>query len=281
MTTAPKASRPAGIAYPTRLFLLFLSEICLVLGGLFYVNPGISISLWPWPVKLLAVRFLGAIFLAIAFGCWAALRAGQWQKAKVLLLVGGTFFGIISLVTLDQIFFGNPPSFIWAWTVFFLAATSGCFNLLWKHGWYRKPADRPRNPTPSPLLARVFFRAQTVIVGVFGTMMLLFPVISQQQFWPWHVAVPTLQAFAGLFLATCLATGWASIQKDLQRIRVLLPLDMVFPTLALLAVGIDWNTIETESPSVLVSGVWVFVYSFVAVGSTILFVSTRKPDFKK
>jgi len=52
-------------------------------------------------------------------------------------------------------------------------------------------------------------------------------------------------------------------------------LDMIFPSLALLAVGIHWNVISSESPGELVTGVWVFVYSFVAVGSTILFLATR------
>lgn len=224
---------------------------------------------------------MGAIFLAIAFGCWAALRARLWQKAKILLLVGGAFFGIASLVALDQAFFGNPPSFIWIWIVFFLAATSGCLNLLWKYGWSRKLGEELKSNTSSPIAARIFFRIQTVIVGVFGTIMLILPETAQAQFWPWHVAVPTLQTFAGLFLATCLATGWASVQKDLQRIRVLLPLDMVFPSLALLAVGIHWGTIAEESPSTLVTGVWVFVYSFVAVGSTLLFAWTRRTEVSK
>ena len=106
-------------------------------------------------------------------------------------------------------------------------------------------------------------------------MMLLLPNIAQAQFWPWHVAKPTLQAFAGLFLATCLATGWASFQKNVLNVKVLLPLDIIFPSLALLAVGIHWNVISSETPGALVTGVWVFVYSFVAVGSTILFLTTR------
>jgi membrane protein implicated in regulation of membrane protease activity len=89
--------------------------------------------------------------------------------------------------------------------------------------------------------------------------------------------VSTLQTFAALFLATCLATGWATRQKDPERIKVLLPLDAVFPSLALLAVVISWSVIVAESPSWLVTGVWVGLYSFVAAGSTILyFVLTRR-----
>jgi hypothetical protein len=55
------------------------------------------------------------------------------------------------------------------------------------------------------------------------------------------------------------------------RIRVLLPLDVIFPSLALLAVGIHWDVISTQSPSALVTGVWVFIYTFVAVGSAYLY----------
>jgi hypothetical protein len=107
-------------------------------------------------------------------------------------------------------------------------------------------------------------------------MMLLIPDVAQAQFWPWKVAVPTMQMFAALFLATCFATGWASLQSDVGRIRVLLPLDMIFPSLALLAVGIHWDVVSRESPGILVTGVWVFIYSFVAVGSACLYFSSRK-----
>ena len=126
--------------------------------------------------------------------------------------------------------------------------------------------------------ARLFFRIQTVAVGVFGSFMLFIPELALDQFWPWDVALPTLQTFAALFLATCLATGWASLQTEKARIRALLPLDAIFPTLALLAVGIHWNIIRTESPSDLVTGVWVFLYAFVAVGSTYLFFALKKVD---
>src|SRR6267378_2837369 len=205
------SKRPIELGRDARLFLLFLSEINLVMGALFFAYPSLVIELWPWPVMALAVRFIGAIFLAIAFGCWSALRAKIWQRAKVLVLVGGTFF-----------------------------------------------------------------RIKTLIVGVFGIMMLLLPDVAQHQFWPWLVATPSLQMFSGLFLATCLATGWASLQTDMGRIRVLLPLDVIFPSLALLAVGIHWDVISIQSPSALVTGVWVFIYAFVAVGSAYLYFYSRK-----
>src|SRR5437870_13558551 len=94
------SKRPVELGREARLFLLFLSEVNLVMGALFFVYPSLVISLWPWPVKVLAVRFIGAIFLAIAFGCWSALRAKIWQRAKILVLVGGTFFGITSIVSI-------------------------------------------------------------------------------------------------------------------------------------------------------------------------------------
>jgi len=56
----------------------------------------------------------------------------------------------------------------------------------------------------------------------------------------------------------------------------LLPLDAIFPSLALVAVGIGWNTIVKESPSPLVTSVWLFLYSFVAVGSTLLYFTLRR-----
>jgi hypothetical protein len=269
------SKRPVELARQARLFLLFLSEINLVMGALFFVYPNLVIDLWPWPVKALAVRFIGAIFLAIAFGCWSALRAKIWQRAKILVLVGGAFFGITSIVSIVLAASQSGGYVISTWAGYFLVASLGNFYLLYRYGWTRKPQDGLDTGQPRKT-ARWFFRIQTVVVGVFGVMMLLLPDVAQHQFWPWLVATPTLQMFAGLFLATCLATGWASLQTDIGRIRVLLPLDMIFPSLALLAVGIHWDVISSQSPSALVTSVWVFIYTFVAVGSAYLYFSSRK-----
>jgi hypothetical protein len=258
-----------------RHFLLLLSGINLALGLTFYAYPPLVISYWPWPVKELAIRFIGAIFLAIAFGCWSAVRAERWQRAKILVLVGGTFFGITGIVSLVREITVSSDVSTWAWTTYFLVAAAGCFVLLQYHGWHRAHA-KVLTGSPMPKGARVFFVIQTSVVGIFGIMMLLLPSVAQQEFWPWKVYVSTLQTFAALFLATCLATGWATMQKDPERIRVLLPLDAIFPSLALLAVGISWSVIVAESPSWLVTGVWVGLYSFVAAGSTILYLTLRK-----
>src|SRR5438552_16181292 len=94
------SKRPVELGRDARLFLLFLSEINLVMGALFFVYPSLVIGLWPWTVKALAVRFIVAIFLAIAFGCWSALRAKIWDSAEILVLVGRKFFGITSSVAI-------------------------------------------------------------------------------------------------------------------------------------------------------------------------------------
>src|SRR5438445_3980175 len=274
-TTNPSKSNDLLLNKYSRTFLLLLSGVNLVLGLIFYIYPPFVISYWPWPVKELAVRFLGAMFLAIAFGCWSAVHAEQWQRAKILVLVGGTFFGITGIVSLVRGITVSSDSSTWAWTGYFLIAAAGCLLLLQRYGWHRRQVDSSTSTMPRG--ARLFFGIQTGAVGIFGIMMLLVPGWAQQEFWPWKVYVSTLQTFAALFLATCLATAWATLQKDHERIKVLLPLDAVFPSLALLAVAISWSVIAADSPSWLVTGVWIGLYSFVAAGSTILYlVFTRR-----
>src|SRR5881628_4032172 len=115
-TTNPSKSNDILLDKYSRTFLLLLSGINLALGLIFYIYPPFVISYWPWPVKELAVRFLGAIFLAIAFGCWSAVHAERWQRAKILVLVGGTFFGITGIASLAKgIMVGRAPS-PWVWT---------------------------------------------------------------------------------------------------------------------------------------------------------------------
>src|SRR5256712_1824259 len=250
------ASRSNGVLLDqfSRTFLLLLSGINLILGLIFYAYPSFIRSYWSWPVKDLAVRFLGAIFLAIAFGCWSAVHAEKWQRAKILVLVGATFFGITGIVSLVRGITVSSDASTWAWTGYFLIAATGCFLLLQRHGWHRRQAETPMSTMPRG--AQLFFGIQTSAVGIFGIMMLLVPGLAQQEFWPWKVYVSTLKTFAALFLATCLATGWATQQKDPERIKVLLPLDAVFPSLALLAVAVSWSGIAVENPSSLVTGAW-------------------------
>lgn len=259
----------------SRLFLAILSGVNLILGLVFYIVPGSMIAFWGWPVKELAVRFLGAIFAAISLGCYSALKAKMWQRAKILVLVGAAFFTLTGAVTIVRAVTFDGGAAVWMWSAYFLAAGLGCLLIVVRYRWHRKQEETLKK-TVALVPARIFFGIQTSVVGVFGIMMVIVPAIAQEQFWPWKVATPTLQTFGALFLATCLATGWAFFQRNPARIIVLLPLDAIFPSIALLAVGIGWGTIVAESPSWLVTGVWVFLYSFVALGSTILFVTLRK-----
>src|SRR5437879_12831131 len=126
--------------------------------------------------------------------------------------------------------------------MYFGATAIECQTLLSRHGWSSEN-EKVSIKDSVPSLARFFFGFQTLIVGFFGVIMLLTPDIAQAQFWPWHVAKPTLQAFAGLFLATCLATGWASFQKHVLKVKVFLSLAVIFLCLEFLVVGIHWNFI--------------------------------------
>src|SRR2546428_10314851 len=275
-TTNPSKSNDILLNRYSRTFLLILSGVNLVLGLIFYIYPPFVISYWPWPVKELAVRFLGAIFLAIAFGCWSAVHAEQWQRAKILVLVGGTFFGITGIVSLVRGITVSSDASTWAWTGYFLIASAGCLILLQRYGWHRRQAETSTSTMPRG--ARLFFGIQTSAVGIFGIMMLLVPGLAQQEFWPWKVYVSTLQTFAALFLATCLATGWATRQKDPGRIKVLLPLDAVFPSLALVAVAISRGVIAAERPRWPVTGGWGGRESFLAAGpALLLFLLYRRP----
>src|SRR5213594_165749 len=102
-TIEPSKSNDLLLNRYSRTFLLLLSGINLVLGLIFYAYPSFIISYWAWPVKELAVRFLGAIFLAIAFGCWSAVRAQKWQMAKILVLVGAIFYAITGIIMASQV----------------------------------------------------------------------------------------------------------------------------------------------------------------------------------
>src|SRR5689334_18712206 len=184
MTAVDTPNRNLLLAEYGRTFLLALSLINLVLGIVFYIFPDTVISYWPWPVKELATRFLGAIFLAISLGCWSAIQAKLWQRAKILVLVGGAFLGLTGIISLARGVTVGSTETIWIWTGYFLATGAGCFSLIMRHGWRRKqPIDNGR--TIVLTASRIFFGVQTSVVGIFGAMMLLLPSVAQEQFWPW------------------------------------------------------------------------------------------------
>src|SRR2546426_11819622 len=124
-TKSPSKSKGVLLDRYSRTFLLLLSGINLVLGLIFYSYPSFIVSYWPWPVKELAVRFLGAIFLAIAFGCWSAVQAEKWQRAKILVLVGGTFLGIKCILSLFSGITVSSCTSTWACMGYFLIPLRG------------------------------------------------------------------------------------------------------------------------------------------------------------
>src|SRR2546429_9706829 len=137
-TINPPKSNDILLDKYSRTFLLLLSGINLSLGLIFYIYPPFVISYWPWPVKELAVRFLGAIFLAIAFGCWSAVHAEKWQRAKILLLVGGNFFGITGIVYLVRGMIVSNDASNRALTGYFLITAVGCVLMFQLDGWHRR-----------------------------------------------------------------------------------------------------------------------------------------------
>src|SRR5713101_7259645 len=158
-TSNPSESNDLLLNSYSRIFLLLLSGINVVLGLIFYIYPPFVISYWPWPVKDLAVRFLGAIFLAIAFGCWSAVHVERWQRAKILVLVGGAFFGITGIVSLVRGISVSSDASTWVWTGYFLIAAAGCLLLLQRYGWHRRKVETPTSPLTTR--ASMLFGIQT------------------------------------------------------------------------------------------------------------------------
>src|SRR5438094_9670279 len=139
-TTAINKSTPVvhQLGRNGRIFLLALSLINLGLGIVFYISPGAVISYWPWPVKELATRFLGAIFLAISLGCCSAIQARLWQRAKILVLVVSAFFGLTGIVSIVRGATVSSNAPIWACTVYFLTASAGYLIILVHYSCHRK-----------------------------------------------------------------------------------------------------------------------------------------------
>ena len=244
-------------ASPLRWHFLFVLILSLGVGGALYAIPSLGPSFWPYPIKPLGTRFFASVFLAVAVAAVFALREPRRGPADVLLVMGVSVFGMIvvaAVADLPRLTLG-PSGALWSLLISSLAAGSLLFLL---SGRGQAPVEGP----PVPRWLHRHFLLHTAVVLFFSIQMLLTPSVAKA-FWPWIISDTVQRGIGGLFTGVAIGTAWSFRQLSWDRVRLLLPVNITFVSMVLLAVGIHWGDIAA-GPGWHVTIPWLLLYVYTA-----------------
>ena len=93
------------------------AAIDLLIGLAFLLGPELGLTLWPTPIPLALMRFIGAIVFANGVGALMIVVRPTWENARTLFVVA-LVYGIIVLVALlyQLLVLGAAPIF-WAYVL--------------------------------------------------------------------------------------------------------------------------------------------------------------------
>jgi hypothetical protein len=91
--------------------------IDLLVGLAFLLGPELGLTLWPTPVPLALMRFIGSIIFANGVGALMIVRWPSWENARTLFTVA-LVYGILVLIGLlyQLLAIGGAP-ILWAYVV--------------------------------------------------------------------------------------------------------------------------------------------------------------------
>jgi len=242
---------------PLRWHFLSILVLSLVVGGALYAVPSLGPSFWPYPIKPLGTRFFASVFLAMSVGAFVVLREPRRGPADVLLVMGVSVFGMIvvaALADFPRLVLG-PAAAFWAVLLSSLALGSLAYLL---SGRGEVPVEGP----PVPVWLHRHFLLHTVVVLFFALQMLFTPSVAKT-FWPWTISDTIQRGIGGLFTGVAVGTAWSFRQRSWDRVRLLLPVNITFVTMVLLAVGIHWSDIAA-GPGWHVTIPWLLLYAYTA-----------------
>jgi hypothetical protein len=253
------AARPifAGLAAAALLAGLYLFLFPATLATL--PAPANQGNPWPWPIGPLALRFVGALFAALADS--AALVAPRPDRPTLLAFacataIGTTWFLLHIMVGASRIDWLRPLAYAWTgvialgWVGSLLAA-----RLLW-------PAPPPQDGPAAPRSVRWIPILIAVLTGPVGVLMFFFPEIGRAR-WPWDLGDNVnVQLFGALFLSVCCAALWSWRQPSWHGYDRLYPGAATFSIVALIAALLHWRLFD---PHPLAKWIFLVVYFIAGV----------------
>jgi hypothetical protein len=220
--------------------------------------PGNQGNPWPWPIGPLAVRFVGAMFVALAVS--AGLVSHRSDRPTLLAFacataIGATWFLLHVMVGASRMDWLRPLAYVWTgaiglgWVGSLLAA-----RLLW-------PAPHTEEALTAPHAVRWIPVLIAVLTGPVGVLMFFFPEVGRAR-WPWDLGdTVNVQLFGALFLSVCCAALWSWRQPSWYGYDLLYPGAATFSIVALIAALLHWRLFDAHPLAK-----WIFIVVYFLAG---------------
>ena len=91
--------------------------IDLLIGLAFLLGPELGLTLWPTPIPLALMRFIGAIVLANGVGALMIVRRPTWENARTLFTVALVYGIVVLIALLYQLLVAGAAPIFWFYVV--------------------------------------------------------------------------------------------------------------------------------------------------------------------
>lgn len=247
-----------------RAILIIVALEALELVVVFYQIDFVKL-LVPWPATPLNARFIAALYTSLGIGVLASAFARRLNEVRIILLGIGLATGLLFIITLPYLPSLNP--FPTVWMFFYVLDPALVAFAFWRlRGQWGTPPPRADQ-------LGLFWGAQTVLLGVAGAVMLLFPGYAVSA-WPWSLTEPLAQLYSAFFIT--LAVGCALAWRDARWSSARwLALSAFF--LALMVLGVSLYHLERFKPG-LPTILWfaIFVLECLAFGALLILQSRKE-----
>jgi hypothetical protein len=93
------------------------AAIDLLVGAAFLLGPELGLTLWPTPIPLALMRFIGSIIFANGVGALMIVRWPSWENARTLFTVALVYGILVLLALLYQLLAIGAPSILWMYVI--------------------------------------------------------------------------------------------------------------------------------------------------------------------
>jgi hypothetical protein len=122
-----------------RTAILLTAAIDLLIGLAFLLGPELGLTLWPTPIPLALMRFIGAIVFANGVGALMIARRPIWENARVLFTVALIYGVVVLLALLYQLLVGGAAPIFWVYVAIDAIFLVPIASIYWSH---ERPAPR-------------------------------------------------------------------------------------------------------------------------------------------
>jgi hypothetical protein len=128
-----------------RIAIAVTAVIDLLIGLAFLLGPELGLTLWPTPIPLALMRFIGAIVLANGVGALMIVARPTWENARTLFTVALVYGIIVLLALLYQLLAVGAAPIFWFYVVvdaIFLVPIGAIY-------WAYERASMPQTSVPA------------------------------------------------------------------------------------------------------------------------------------